>query len=404
MKYIAIIILFLFLSLFLAAEDATKGINYSIKPLLKQDGSAYFLSVSGTTNLPDKALLDITFTYRFPGGDNERYLDYKRCLVTASAYQAQLGPLRRKPPAGEYLFKVTFDPDRQSDEVRKYLSSEGGSASGGESKYQVVENLSKTEVLAIGASAEDAPKERRQMMAIIQKEGLTLKAVSDDIKGHYSKYQETLRAAEPQRSPDNFGEDIKALRQWSADIIGKLESLVKAILLEDELRVFESVTQAKASIENSAFLLKSLLKKQDEMLVLKEQPVKDAAEFNRKLAVITEEIDGLYKLTDREVTKNLRELGIFSLNKDALLGSLGKIEAIINQASENEPLKDAGKSVIMQEVVALSQNLPEMFYDDMHKLVSEIIGLMKGNDPIAKQAKDGIILRIKTLRSEIEGK
>jgi len=411
MKYITIITIFLSLPLFLMAEDArpnpdifggraAEGITYTIKPLLKQDGPVYLLSVSGATNLPENALLDITFIYRFPGSDNERYLDYKRCQVADSAYQVQLGPFQRKPSAGQYLFKVTFDLDRQSDEVSKYL----------ESKYKAVENLTKIEIIAIGASAEDAPKERRQMMGIIQKEGLTLKGIFDDIKEHYSKYQETLRA-----------EDIKTLRQWSNETTGKLESLVKTILLEDELRVFEMVTQAKAVIENSAFLLKSLLQKQDGILDMKaaaesregkEQPPKDAEEFNRKLAILNEEVTGLYKLTEKEVTKNLKELGIFSLDKDVLLGSLRKIELIINKASENEPLKDDDKSALMQEMVVLSQNLPDMFYDELHQLVAEIISVIKSDNPttkgspvgMAQKAKERIIMRIKTLREEIEKK
>jgi hypothetical protein len=191
-----------------------------------------------------------------------------------------------------------------------------------------------------------------------------------------------------------------------------LESLVKAILLEDELRVFESVTQAKSTVESSAFLLKSLLQKLEEMLAMKaaaesregkEQQPKDIEEFSRKLAILTEEIDGLYKLTVREVAKNLKELGIFSLNKDVLLERLRKIEAIINQAPENKPLKEDDQTTIMREIVALSENLPEMFYDDLHNLVSGIIGLMQGR-PVNKPAKEGIIQKIKTLRNEIEAK
>ncbi|MEK7309297.1 MAG: hypothetical protein AAB038_00585 [Planctomycetota bacterium] len=422
MRHIRIVIIFLSLPILLLAggapmltsgapripaghRDASEGITYTIKPLLKQDGPTCFLSVNGATNLPDEALLDITFTYRFPGGDNERYLDYKRCLVTGAVYQVQLGPLKRKPPAGQYLFKVAFDPARQPDSVSKYL----------EGKYQALEFLAQTETLIVGQSTEEAGQERQRMLNIIKKEGLALKTIFDDIKAHAPEYSRAGRAAEPQSrrsginsvppAPtnvgDNFGDDIKTLQQWSKETTGKLESLVSVILLEDELRVFEMVTQAKAQIENSAFLLKHLLQKQDGILDLKEQP-KDTAEFKRQLAIITEEVSGLSKLTEKEVTKNLKELGIFSLNKDVLLGSLGKIELIINKALENEPLKDADKSVIMQEVVALSRNLPDVFYDELHNLVSEVINVIKSNQPVDKKAKEGIIQRIKALRGRIE--
>jgi hypothetical protein len=387
MKPIRILIIFLFLPLFLMAGSASEGVTYTIKPALQErdvrNQALYSLSVEGTTNLPDEAILDITFTYQFPGSDNERYLDYKRCSVTASAYRIQLGPFKRKPPAGQYLFKVTFDPARQSDSVSKYL----------EAKYQALESMAKTETLIVGKSTEEAGQERRQMLNIVKKEGLTLKAIFDDIKAHAPEYSRTLRA-----------EDIKALRQWSEKTTAKLESLVSAILLEDELRVFEMVTQAKAQIENSAFLLKSLLQKQDGILAFKEQPSKDIEEFNRKLAILIEEVAGLSKLTDKEVTQNLKELGIFSLNKDALLGSLGKIEAIITKAPENESLKDADKSTLMQEMVALSQNLPDVFYDELHQLVAEVISVIKSNQPMDKKAKEGIILNIKALRGKIEEK
>ncbi|MEW6027178.1 MAG: hypothetical protein AB1599_07785 [Planctomycetota bacterium] len=394
MRYIWLLIIFLFLPLLLAAEDA--GITYTVKPELKQEASVYFLSVQGTTNLPDGALLDITFTYRFPGSDNERYLDYERCPVKGGSYETRLGPLRRRPASGEYLFKVNFDPDRQPDAILKNL----------ESKYKGLTGISKTEVLTIGASSEDAPKERRQMMAIIQKEGLALKSIFEDIKGHYHKYlgsNNNLPSPPRTSGEETFRpEDSKALAQWSKETVGKLESLVKSILLEDELRVFESVTQAKASIENSAFLLKSLLQKLDGLQAFKEQPPKDEAEHKRQLAILTEEISGLYKLTVKEVLENLKDLGIFSLDKKVLIASLGKIEAIISRAQEDKPLKDEDKAVIMQEIVALSQNLPDMFYDELHQLVSDIINVLKSNAPIVKQAKDGIIQKIKTLRSEIE--
>ena len=156
-----------------------------------------------------------------------------------------------------------------------------------------------------------------------------------------------------------------------------------------------------------------LIAKQDGILAFKaaaesregkEQPIKDKDEFDRKLAILIEDVAGLSKLTDREVTKNLKELGIFSLNKDALLGSLGKIEAIITKASENESLKDDDKSALMQEMVALSQDLPDMFYDELHQLVAEIISVIKSNQPVDKKAKEGVILKIKTLRDEIEKK
>src|SRR3989339_143866 len=127
MKYITLIIIFLSLPIFLMAGSGDEGIIYTIKPELKErdvnNQALYSLSVEGTTNLPDEAILDITFTYQFPGSDNERYLDYKRCSVTASAYDTRLGPFKRKPPAGLYLFKVTFDPARQPDSVSKYLES-----------------------------------------------------------------------------------------------------------------------------------------------------------------------------------------------------------------------------------------------------------------------------------------
>jgi hypothetical protein len=260
--------------------------------------------------------------------------------------------------------------------------------------------MAKTETLNVGKSTEEAGQERRQMLNIVKKEGLTLKAIFDDIKAHAPEYSRTLGAA-----------DIKALRKWSEKTIAKLESLVSAILLEDELRVFEMVTQAKAQIENSAFLLKSLLQKQDGILVMKEQSPKDIDEFNRKLAILTEEVAGLSKLTDKEVTKNLKELGIFSLNKDVLLGSLRKIESIITKAPENdpqghpvgEPLKDDDKSALVQEMAALSQNLPDMFYDELHQLVSEVISVIKSS-PVDKKAKEGVILMIKALRGKIEEK
>ena len=97
-------------------------------------------------------------------------------------------------------------------------------------------------------------------------------------------------------------------------------------------------------------------------------------------------------------------MGIFSLNQDALLGSLGKIEAIITKAPENQPLKDADKSTLMQEMVALSQNLPDIFYDELHQLVEEVISAIKSNQLVDKKAKEGIILRIKAWRSAIETK
>ncbi|HLD35537.1 MAG TPA: hypothetical protein VJC37_02360, partial [Planctomycetota bacterium] len=83
---------------------------------------------------------------------------------------------------------------------------------------------------------------------------------------------------------------------------------------------------------------------------------------------------------------------------------LGKIEAIITKASENESLKDDDKSALMQEMVALSQDLPDMFYDELHQLVAEIISVIKSNQPVDKKAKEGVILKIKTLRDEIEKK
>jgi len=382
MRHIWTLIIFLFLPLILLAGDAAGAdeISYTVKPSVWQEGDLYFLAAEGATNLPDKSVLDITFTYRFPGGDNDRYLDYKRCLVSGGIYQVRLGPFRSKPPAGQYLFRVAFDPDRQSDVVRKYL----------EGKYRSREALALTESLTVGKSIEEAAQERQRMLSIIKKEGLTLKAIFDDIKAHVPEYSRTA--------------DIKSLRRWSAATTAQLEALVRGILLEDELRVFEMVTQAKASIENSAFLLKSFLQKQESILALREQPPVDTDEFNRKLALLDEDIAGLYKLTDKEVTKNLKELGIFSLDKQVLLGLLKKIEGTITRAPENESLKEVDKSAMMEQIVALSRNLPDIFYDQLHQLVAEVVSAIKGNQPMTKQVKEVILNRIKTFRSEIEGK
>jgi hypothetical protein len=139
----------------------------------------------------------------------------------------------------------------------------------------------------------------------------------------------------------------------------------------------------------------------DELLGLKNQTPPAEPE---ELSGCKEALGGMFRLTEREVFKNLKELGIFPIDKKSILESLEKMEAIIIRAPEARPLTDDDKSALMDELMSLSQNLPDIFYDEIRQLISEAVGFIKSDAPAAKPAKEGLSRRIKTLRGKIEEK
>ncbi|MFH1231265.1 MAG: hypothetical protein V1709_07185 [Planctomycetota bacterium] len=400
MRYLIVIILLLFCLMFFSftAESADKNkepdLTYSINPVVKEDNtiynnqSAYFLYVEGKTNLPDKSVMDVTFSYLFPGNDNERYLDFKRCLVKNGAYQIQLGPYKQKPSAGQYLFKVVFEPSRQPDEISRYITD----------KYGDIGKISKTQILTIGTSSEEAHKERERMLRAIRKQGIVLKGLLIEIKEQFPKSADIQKKSLV---------DIQASQKLHKEALNKLDAMLKVVLAEDELRVFDMVTQYKSLIESSVFLLKSLVQKVDEILAIQAQIINQSEqnkELNQKLVLIYASASKLYEMTDKTLGENIIELGIISFNKDIVLISLQKIESIINGTSSDgmSGLKEEEKSFIMEQVLLLSRELPEIFYDRLHQLAFNLTNLTKNSEPVNKQSREEIIREISGLRNELQ--
>lgn len=378
-----------------ADKNKEADLTYSINPSVKQDDTiynnqtAYFLYVEGRTNLLDKSVMDVTFSYLFPGNENERYLDFKRCQIKNGAYQIRLGPYKQKPPAGQYLFKVVFEPSRQPEEVSRYISD----------KYGDMQKISKTQILTIGTSSEEAHQERERMLKTIRKQGIVLKGLLLEIKEQFST--QPLHA--------KGWADIQTLQKLHKEIIDKLNAMLKVVLAEDELRVFDMVTQYKSLIESSIFLLKSLIQKVDEILAIQAQIINQSEqtkeELNQKLALLYASASKLYEMTAKEVGQNIIELGIISFNKDIVLATLQKIENTINCISSDgmSRLKEEEKSFIMEQVLLLSRELPEIFYDRLHQLAFNITNLAKNSEPVNKQSREEIIHEINGLRNELQG-
>ncbi|MFH0887734.1 MAG: hypothetical protein V1871_00810 [Planctomycetota bacterium] len=377
-------------------KNKEPDLTYSINPSVKQDDTvynnqtAYFLYVEGKTNLPDKSVIDVTFSYLFPGNENERYLDFKRCQIKSGAYQIRLGPYKQNPTAGQYLFKVVFEPSRQPEEVSRYISD----------KYGDMQKISKIQILIIGTSSENAHQERERMLKTIRKQGIVLKGLLTEIKEQFPK------------SVDMQGKsisDTQAAQKLHKETIDKLDAMLKVVLAEDELRVFDMVTQYKSLIESSIFLLKSLIQKVDEILTIQAQIINQSGqikeELDQKFALIYASASKLYEMTAKEVGQNIIELGIISFNKDIVLATLQKIENTINGISPDgmSGLKEAEKSLITEQVLLLSRELPETFYDRLHQLAFNLTNLTRNSEPVNKQSREEIIYEINGLRNELKG-
>jgi hypothetical protein len=377
-----ILFTFCFTSLFpknIGAEE----LSYTIKPSLTEDKGKYFITIEGTTNMPDEAILNITFSYLFPGNADEKYLDYKRCYVQDRHYFLQWGPFKQKPSAGQYLFKVVFDPTRQYEKVANYINE----------KYQDMDNISKTEILTIGNSSDEAYQEREKMLRIIKKEALNIKKHHSEIMGHLKN---TLLE---KLTPD----EIKQSQIYYKKIIEELDGSLKVVLAKDEIGVFETVTKYKSDVEIIVLLIKSLLQKWDEILTLQLQITKDKTKEQKdKLAALVESFERLKQLTDKEIDENLKEIGIQAFDKEGILNILSRIEKTLRNIPEDNLMKENDKTFITQHVFLLSQQIPDIFYDKLHSLASQLTRLMQSTGIISKEQKEGIIKEINKIRDELE--
>jgi len=258
--------------------------------------------------------------------------------------------------------------------------------------------ISKTQILTIGTSSEEAHKERERMLNAIRKQGIVLKGLWTVIKEQFPT--QLLHA--------KSWADIQALQKLNKETIDKLDAMLKVVLAEDELRVFDMVTQYKSLIESSIFLMKSSIQKVDEILTIQAQIINQSEqtkeELNQKLALIYASTSKLYEMTDKEVSQNIIELGIISFNKDIVLAIIQKIENTINGISPDgmSGLKEEEKSFIMEQVLLLSRELPEIFYDRLHQLAFNLTNLAKSSEPVNKQSREEIILDISRLRNELQ--
>lgn len=385
MKILFYPLIILILSTGIAYAETPEQISISVKTFLKQDekSNTYFVLLEETTDLPDNSIINVTFSYQFPGSENDRYLDYKNAKVKGGICKLQWGPYRQKPPPGKYVFKIAFNPDRQYGDVSEIIKI----------KYGEVQQINQTEYLVIGESSEEPYQARDKMINIIKKSGENLKALFDEFKQQFPKYTDITK------KPEN----IESFKTWSNNIIEQLDAILKPVLEEDELRVFDLVNKHKGLVENSVFLVKSLLQKMRELLELHHESNKNPKdkETTERLSSAHEAVLKIYELTERELKLNFNELGLVIIDKTLIIEPLNAIEKIIRNNPDDGKLNEQDIAIITRQMLQMSQKLPAVYYEKTRDLAYALSSATQGN-PINKQTKEKVLQEIKKLKEGLE--